>query len=54
MRDLIVGCAAGKINDTVVLDLNKAEDNFGQADLPMAIVPRTKEVALLQDMLQKR
>ena len=48
MRDLIVGCAAGKINDTIVLDLNKEEDNFGQADLPMAIVPRTKEIALLQ------
>ncbi len=48
MRDLIVGCAAGKVDDVVVLDLNKEEDNFGQADVPMAIMPRTKEIALLQ------
>ena len=34
MRDLIVGVASGKIEDTVVLDLDKAEDNYGQADLP--------------------
>ncbi|MCD6370938.1 MAG: exosome complex exonuclease Rrp41 [Thermoplasmata archaeon] len=48
MRDLIVGCAAGKIDGVVVLDLNKEEDNFGEADVPMAILPRTKEIALLQ------
>ena len=32
----------------MVLDLNKEEDNFGQADLPMAIIPRTQEIVLLQ------
>ena len=48
MKDMIVGCAAGKVDDVVVLDLNKEEDNFGQADVPMAIIPRTKEIALLQ------
>ncbi len=48
MKDLIVGCAAGKVDDVVVLDLNKEEDNYGQADVPMAILPRTKEIALLQ------
>ncbi len=48
MRDLISGCAAGKIENTVVLDLNKDEDNYGQADLPVAIIPRTKEIVLLQ------
>ncbi len=48
MRDLIVGCAAGKIDGVVVLDLNKEEDNYGEADVPMAILPRTKEIALLQ------
>jgi exosome complex component RRP41 len=31
-----------------VLDLNKEEDNYGQADLPLAIVPSTGEVVLLQ------
>ncbi len=48
MRDLIVGCAAGKVDGVVVLDLNKEEDNYGEADVPMAILPRTKEIALLQ------
>ncbi len=48
MRDIIPSCAAGKVNDTVVLDLNKEEDNFGQADLPIAIVPSTGEIVLLQ------
>ena len=41
MRGMIVGVASGKIEDTVVLDLDKAEDNYGQADLPMGIMPTT-------------
>jgi len=48
MRDLIVSCAAGKINDTVVLDLGKKEDNFGQADVPIAVLPHSEEIVLLQ------
>ncbi|MEE9150566.1 MAG: exosome complex exonuclease Rrp41 [Thermoplasmata archaeon] len=48
MRDLIVSCAFGKINGKVVLDLFKDEDFYGEADVPMAIVPRTEEVVLLQ------
>jgi exosome complex component RRP41 len=48
MRDMVVGCAAGKIDGHVVLDLNKEEDNYGEADLPMAIIPRTQEIVLLQ------
>lgn len=48
MKDLIVGCAAGKVENTLVLDLNKEEDNFGQADLPVAIIPRTGEIVLFQ------
>ncbi len=48
MRDLVVGCAAGKVAGQIVLDLNKEEDNYGEADLPIAIVPRTGEVVLIQ------
>lgn len=48
MRDMVVSCAAGKVDDEVVLDLGKAEDNLGEADLPVAIMPRTKEIVLLQ------
>jgi len=48
MRDLVVGCTAGKAGGKVVLDLSKDEDNFGDADIPMAILPRTGKVVLLQ------
>ena len=48
MRDIPVSCAAGKIEDQIVLDLGKEEDNFGAADLPVAISPRTGDVLLLQ------
>jgi exosome complex component RRP41 len=48
MKDLVPSVAVGKVNDQVVLDLQKEEDNFGQADVPMAMIPRTGEVLLLQ------
>jgi len=48
MRDIPVACAAGKVEGKVVLDLGKEEDNFGDADLPIAISPRTNEILLLQ------
>ena len=58
MKDIPVACAAGKIGcedkdgkkigGHVVLDLGKQEDNFGDADLPIAISPRTGEILLLQ------
>lgn len=48
MRDLVASCAFGKVEGTVVLDLDKEEDNHGEADVPMAIIPRTGEVVLLQ------
>lgn len=48
MRDLIAACAFGKADGQVILDLNKEEDNSGQADVPLAIVPRTNEIVLLQ------
>jgi exosome complex component RRP41 len=48
MKDLVPSIAVGKVNDQVVLDLNKEEDNYGQADVPIAMIPRTGEVLLLQ------
>jgi exosome complex component RRP41 len=48
MKDLVVACAAGKVNDEVVLDLSEHEDKDGQADVPVAIMPRTGEITLLQ------
>lgn len=48
MRDLVVSCAAGKANGDVVLDLSEWEDKDGEADVPLAMMPRTKEITLLQ------
>ena len=48
MTDLVVSVASGKINDEVVCDLNKAEDNYGEADLPMGVLPNTGELVFLQ------
>ncbi len=48
MKDMISACAAGKVGDTLILDPMKEEDNFGDADLPIAISPRTGDVLLLQ------
>lgn len=48
LRDLVVACAAGKIEDQIVLDLNDIEDQKGEADVPVAIMPRTGAITLLQ------
>ncbi|HEV2231686.1 MAG TPA: exosome complex exonuclease Rrp41 [Thermoplasmata archaeon] len=48
MVDLVPAVAVGKVADTVVLDLKKEEDNFGTADLPMALVPQSGRLVLLQ------
>ncbi len=48
MRDMVCGVAVGKADGTIVLDLGKSEDNFGESDVPMAISHRTKDILLLQ------
>ena len=48
MTDMVVSVASGKINDVVVCDLNKEEDNYGEADLPMGVLPNTGEIVFLQ------
>jgi exosome complex component RRP41 len=48
MRDLIASCAAGKIEGHVTVDQMGLEDNYGDADLPVAIAPNKKQVTLLQ------
>jgi exosome complex component RRP41 len=47
MKGLVSACAVGKVDDTIVLDLNKEEDNFGQADMPVAIT-QNGDIVLLQ------
>lgn len=48
LRDLVVACAAGKVDDTVVLDLMDTEDKVGMADVPVAFMPNLNAVTLLQ------
>ncbi len=48
MRDLVPACAAGKVGGEIVLDMFDVEDNYGEADLPVAIMPKSGDIALLQ------
>jgi len=48
MRDLVVACAAGKVEDTIVLDLMDTEDKMGSADVPVALMPNLSAITLLQ------
>lgn len=48
MRDLVAACAAGKVDDKIVLDINDTEDKEGGADMPIAYTPHLDEVTLLQ------
>ncbi|HII78886.1 MAG TPA: exosome complex exonuclease Rrp41, partial [Methanosarcina sp.] len=47
MKGLITACAFGKVDGQVVLDLNKEEDNYGEADFPVAIT-QDGEITLVQ------
>lgn len=48
MKDLISACAVGKVDNHIVVDLSEEEDQTGQADMPVAIMPRTGEITFLQ------
>lgn len=48
MTDIPFAVSVGKVGDTLILDLNKIEDNYSDADMPVAISPRTGDIVLLQ------
>jgi len=48
MRDMPYAVAAGKIGNELVLDVNKIEDNYSDADVPVAMSPNLGNVLLLQ------
>src|ERR671936_410 len=48
MRDIVAACAAGKVDNKIVLDINDAEDKEGGADMPVAYMPHLEQVTLLQ------
>lgn len=48
MKGMVAGCAAGKVAGKICVDLNGPEDNYGEADVPVALNMTTGEVVLLQ------
>src|SRR3989339_122986 len=53
MREMVSAIGVGKIDKTLVVDLNKYEDSTfhdgeGSTDIPVVMTSRTKEIALLQ------
>ena len=48
MRDLVCACSVGKIDNTLVVDLNGKEDNFSEADVVFAMMPSKGKITLLQ------
>jgi len=48
MKDLVTAVAIGKVRDTLVVDINDLEDENGQADFPLAMMPNKGLITLLQ------
>jgi exosome complex component RRP41 len=48
MADLVASVAVGKVGGRIALDLKKEEDNFGEADMPLALVPQSGRLVLIQ------
>jgi len=52
MKEMVSAIAVGKADKTLIVDVNKEEEDFsegeGATDIPMALTSRTKNIALLQ------
>lgn len=48
MRDLVTAVAVGKVGGKIVLDLNEEEDEHGDGDMPVAMMPSLNKITLLQ------
>jgi len=48
LRDLVAAVAVGKVEGRLVLDLNHLEDQYGEGDMPVAMMPVLNAVTLLQ------
>jgi len=48
MRDLVAAVAIGKVDGVLVLDIDEVEDEFGEADMPVAMMPSLDKIVLLQ------
>lgn len=48
MRSLVPSVAVGKADGHLIVDLGDEEDKYGEGDIPLAIIPQTDEIVLLQ------
>lgn len=48
MRGVLTGCAVGKVDGKMVVDLSDIEDKEGEGDMPVAMIFNTGEITLLQ------
>jgi len=48
LREIVAACAVGKTDGRVALDLSDIEDKLGEADLPVAFMPRSNAISLIQ------
>ncbi len=48
MKDLVAAVAAGKVDGNIVLDPMYYEDGYGEADVPLAMMPKYDAITLLQ------
>jgi len=48
IKDLIAAVAVGKVDGVLVVDLNEIEDMWGEADMPIAMMPSLGQVTLFQ------
>jgi len=49
MRDMVAGTGVGRAGGKIIVDLNKTEEDAPDAvDIPLAILPNSKEIVLLQ------
>jgi len=51
MKDLVAAVSVGKVGDMVAVDLDYAEESYeggDVADIPIAVIPRTGQISLLQ------
>jgi len=56
MRDFVTSIAVGKVNGEYIVDMTGKEEEVTHCDLPVAFMPRTKKITLLQmdgDLPQK-
>jgi len=48
LREIVAACAATKIEGKIALDPSDIEDKMGEADLPVAFMPKSNAVTLIQ------